>query len=315
MKQENFGNNNENGPTLLPANKIQQNSEIPHQQPPQILGKTKIFNEIQEQIKKNFGEELDKLRQEMSSRNKQMRNQMEGLQNETEKAVRERNEANKELQKMKEFLDKKNEQEGYQSKLLNAINRYAPPGSEEQSKPEKRVASRGGVNMNNYEKMFFNGGGKDIQLAGKSLKADSAMVPVDQNAAIANYFYKGNIQNQEETFKADKQGIPIFEKSLEPLKKTQGIEINGNNPYNGNIEIPTLDSGIKRKIKRDKIKYDYNLVSAEKSTIRADDTLDFINKINGVGREIQTQNNNKPTRKDSLSKKANELRRNNLNDS
>ena len=42
----------------------------------------------------------------MSSRNKQMRNQMEGLKHETDKAIQERNEANKELQKMKEFLDK-----------------------------------------------------------------------------------------------------------------------------------------------------------------------------------------------------------------
>lgn len=222
----------------------------------------------------------------------------------------------KNFKKWRNFWINKKEQDGYQNKLLNAINRYAPPGTEENPEREKRTASRGGVNMNNYEKMFFNGGGKDIQLAGKSLKADSAMVPVDQNAAIANYFYKGTIKNQEETFKADKEGIPIFEKSPEPLKKTYGIKMDDKNPYGGNVEIPTLDSGIKRQIKRERIKYDYNLVSAEKSTVKADDTLDFINKINGVGREAPTSSNhNKFGRKDSLSKKANELKSNRLNDS
>ena len=276
------------------------------------MGKTKILNEIQEQIKNNFDEELHKLRQEMNSRQKQLRNQMENLKGEAERAMKERNEANEELKRMKELLDKKREQDGYQMKLASAINRYAPPGQEDKFQPERKPASRGGVNMNNYEKMFFDKG-NNINMAGKSLKADSAMVPVDNNPNLANYFYKGTIKSQEETFKADKNGIPIIERTPGQLKKTSGIEMNEDNPYT-NVEIPTLDSGIKNQLKRDRVKYAYNPPSEEKS-IKADDTLDFINKINGVGANNSPDTDRKPFgRQDSLAQKANEIKNGKLND-
>ncbi|CAI2376488.1 unnamed protein product [Moneuplotes crassus] len=310
-RQEVFGNGGQEGPTLVPVKPIQPNFEAP-QQPPQVLGKTKIFSEIQEQIKKNFDEELDKLRLEMNSRNKQMRAQMEMLKGETDKAVRERNEANKELQRMKELLDKKKAQDGYQNKLVSALNRYAPKGTNEDA-PERRAASRGGVDMNNYEQMFFNKNNNNINLAGKSLRGDSALVPVDHNDTISNYFHKGTIKKQEQTFKQDKKGIPIYEKSPEAVK-THAIEVNEKNPYTGNIEIPTLDSGIKNQIYRNRVKYQFEPDTEEKSTIKADDTLDFINKINGIGGDPNSNDEMKFGRQDSLSKKVNEIRKNKLND-
>ena len=57
---------------------VQQQTVQPEVAQPQ-MGKTRMMNEIQEQIKATFDSELDKLRQEMSSRQKALRNQMEGL--------------------------------------------------------------------------------------------------------------------------------------------------------------------------------------------------------------------------------------------
>lgn len=281
------------------------------------MGKTKILNEIQEQIKMNFDTELDKLRKEMNSRQKQLRDQMEGLKAEAEKAMNERNEAHEELRRMKELLDKKRDQEGHQKKLLSAINKYAPPGENEYGE-QKRAASRGGVNMNMYEKMFFDNGGKDVQLGGKSLKAESALLPVDHDQTITNYFHKGPYKKQEETFKSSKGGIPIFESSPEPLKKTNGYKINGDKSYGGDVEIPTINSNIKKQVRRDKIHYNYGMDSDDKTSIKADDTLDFINKINGVGaggQKSKGSSGNKFGRQNSLSKKASEMKKNKLNES
>jgi len=241
--------------------------------PSQQFGKTRIMNEIQEQIKSNFEEELNKLRSEMNSRQKELRKQMESLKAEADRALRERNEANEEVRRMKELLDKKKDQEGYQTKLASAINKYAPPGENEYR--EVRAASRGGVNMNMYEKMFFANGGKDMQtagqgtlLGGKSLKAESALLPIDHDKTITNYFNKNIITKQQETFKYAKGGVPIFESSPEQLKNT-------------NIEMPTINTNIKNQIRRDKAQFDYGV--DDDASIKADDTFDFLSKINGIG--------------------------------
>ena len=63
----------------------------------QNLGKTKMIQEIQQQIKVNFDEEISKLRSEIDSRQKQMKNQMESLKSEAERALKERNEAQEQL--------------------------------------------------------------------------------------------------------------------------------------------------------------------------------------------------------------------------
>ena len=57
---------------------VQQQTVQPETVQPQ-MGNTRMMNEIQEQIKATFDSELDKLRQEMSSRQKALRNQVEGL--------------------------------------------------------------------------------------------------------------------------------------------------------------------------------------------------------------------------------------------
>lgn len=304
-----YGNQQEEE-ILVPATKFQGNFN--NQPPPeQIMGKTRILNEIQEQVKKNFDTELDKLRKEMNSRQKQLREQMEGLKAEAEKAMRERNEANEELRRMKELLDKKKENEGYQHKLNSAINKYAPPGQQDDI-PRTRAASRGGVDMNMYEKMFFNNKNNGVDLAGKSLRGESALLPVDHNDTITNYFHKGAVKRQEETFRTNKNDYSILDKSPEVMKKAHGYDMNDGNPYNANVEIPTLNTGIKNQIKREKVKYEYGFESGEKSTIRDDDTFDFINKINGVGG--QKPEKNKFGRLDSLSKKVDDIRSKKMND-
>jgi outer membrane murein-binding lipoprotein Lpp len=114
--RDDFNGNNKNskGPVFPNEGNGQQFEQPPSAPPQQMMGKTKMMNEIQEQIKQNFDEELAKLRNEMSSRQKELRNQMENLKSEAEKALRERNEAHEELNRMKEMLDKKRDQEGYQ---------------------------------------------------------------------------------------------------------------------------------------------------------------------------------------------------------
>ena len=69
----------------------------PQSQPQQILGKTKMIQEIQDHIKNNFEEEITKLRSEIDSRQKQMKNQMESLKSEAERALKERNDAQEQL--------------------------------------------------------------------------------------------------------------------------------------------------------------------------------------------------------------------------
>lgn len=181
---------------------------------------------------------------------------------------------------------------------------------------KNRAASRGGVNMNMYEKMFFDKGGKDMQLlGGKSLKADSALIPVDHNDTITNYFNKVPYKKQDETFRTNKGGIPIFERSPEALKKTHGYDMNSNSPYETNIEIPTINTNIKNQVKKEKYHFDYG-VDDDKTSIKADDTLDFINKINNVGnKDYSGSNDKKFGRQNSLQKKANELKSNRLNES
>jgi hypothetical protein len=305
-----FGNQEQEGEMLIPATKFQNNFN--NQPPPeQMMGKTKIMNEIQEQVKKNFDTELDKLRKEMNSRQSQLREQMEGLKAEAEKAMRERNEANGELKRMKELLDKKKEQEGYQQNLNSAVNKYAPSGSQDDI-PQQRAASRGGVDLNNYEKMFFNNKNKDIGLAGKSLRGESALLPVDHNDTITNYFNKGNVKRQEETFITDKSDYASYEKSPEAMKKHLGYDMNDGNPYNANVEIPTLNSEIKNRIKREKVKYEYGSESESKSTNKNEDTFDFINKINGVGG--MKSDKNKFGRQESLSRKVEDIRSRKMND-
>jgi hypothetical protein len=169
--------------------------------------------------------------------------------------------------------------------------------------------------MNMYEKMFFENGGKDMQLiGGKSLKGESALISVDHNDTITNYFNKEPYKQQEETLKSMKGGIPIFERSPESLRKSRAYEINDdNNAYTTNIEIPT----IKNKIKKENLNYNYGADLNDKSSIKADDTLDFIDKINGVGKSKDSKDSNgmKFGRQNSLSKKAQELKSNRLNDS
>ena len=179
---------------------------------------------------------------------------------------------------MQGLLNEKREKQKYQDNLESALNKYAPPKENEYG--EKRVASRGGVNMNMYEKMFFANGGKDMQLNGQTLKADSALLPIDHDKTITNYFNNGPIKRQEETFKFDKRGVPIFESSPEQLKNTNEYAIPLDN-YGERVEIPTINPNIKKQVKREKERFDYGL--SEDPSINADDTFDFINKINGVG--------------------------------
>lgn len=108
-----FGNDNNRAPGPAPVQAQQFNNNFSNSPPSENFGKTRILNEIQEQIKRNFDEELTKLRSEMNSRQKELRKQMESLKSEAEKAMNERNEANEELRRMKELLDKKKEQESY----------------------------------------------------------------------------------------------------------------------------------------------------------------------------------------------------------
>lgn len=296
-REELFGNNND-----PPQNKFNSPPPPDAQQQQQSMGKTKMVNEIQQQIKSTFDAELDKLRSEMSSRQRALRDQMESLKNDAEKAMKERNEANEELKRMKELLDKKRDQDGYQQKLLHAINKYAPP--EENQYGERKIASRGGVNMNVYEKAFFDKGGKDMVLGGKSLKADSALVPIDGNHGITNYFNNERTEMPDKMFK-DNKGIPVFESTPEHLRQTNG--------YGMSPEIPTINTNIKRQIDGKRLKYEYGEVSDSKTTIKDDDTMDFINKINGVG--AKDKGENKFGRQNSLQKKAKELKKNHLNDS
>lgn len=249
--------------------------------PPVQMGKTRMMNEIQEQIKVTFDQELDKLRKEMNSRQKALRNQMEELKLEAEKALRERNEANEELNRMKELLDKKHKEDTYHKNLLGALNKYKPV--EETEYGERKLPSRGGVNMNIYEKAFFDKGGKDMMLnGGMSLKADSALIPVEQNYGITNYFNKGTIKKQEKITKNTKNGIPIFESTPEPLKQTNGYALSPEKSF-GSPDIPTINTNIKNQVNKNRIKYEFGNITDAKSEIKEDDTFDFINKINGVG--------------------------------
>lgn len=179
---------------------------------------------------------------------------------------------------MQSLLNEKKEKQMYQQNLESALHKYAPPKENEYG--EKRAASRGGVNMNMYEKMFFANGGKDMQLNNQSLKADSALLPIDHDKTITNYFNNGPIKRQQDTFKLDKRGVPIFESTPEKLKNTDGYAIPMDN-YSERVEIPTINANIKKQVKREKERFDYGL--SEDPTINADDTFDFINKINNVG--------------------------------
>ena len=179
---------------------------------------------------------------------------------------------------MQSLLNEKREKQMYQDNLENALSKYAPPKENEYG--EKRAASRGGVNMNMYEKMFFANGGKDMNLGGKSLKADSALLPIDHDKTITNYFNNGSIKKQQDNYKYDKRGVPIYESTPEPLKNTDGYAIPVDN-YGDRVEIPTINTNIKRQFKREKEKFDYGL--SEDPTINTDDTMDFINRINNVG--------------------------------
>lgn len=321
-----FGNNQnpqpQNNEPAFPSG-TQNGFQSPAQPP--SMGKTRMMNEIQEQIKINFDQELGKLRSEMNSRQKELRNHMEKLKSEAERALVERNEAHEELKRMKELLDKKRDQENHHKGLMSAINKYAPEGESEYG--NKRAASRGGVDMNNYEKMFFNNGGKDMQvrgnkdmqlIGGKSLKADSALIPVDHNDTITNYFNKNSYNKQDDTMKSMKGDYPVFERSPGSLKKSHAFDMNDDhNAYNTNLEIPTINTNIKNQIKREKIDYNYGADFDDKSSIKADDTLDFISKINNVGhRKDSTDSTNKKfSRQQSLKNKANELKSNRLNES
>jgi len=205
-------------------------------------------------------------------------------------------------------LINKREQDGYQKQLLNALNKYAPPAENQYG--ERKLPSRGGVNMNIYEKAFFDNGGKDMLINGKSLKADSALVPIDHNHGITNYFNKNTNKTQEETYK-DKGEIPILERTPEILKQTEGYGFSLDKSY-GSPEIPTINTNIKKQINKNRLKYEYGSISDDKETIKDDDTIDFINKINGVGRN---QNDKQFGRQNSLAKKAKEMKSNKLNDS
>ena len=210
---------------------------------------------------------------------------------------------------MKELLDKKRAQENYQSQLAGALNRYKPP--EENEFGERKMPSRGGVNMNIYEKAFFDNGGKDMMLnGGKSLKADSALVPVDQNYGMTNYFNKGTIKKTENPMKAG--GIPVFESSPEALKNTNAYGMSPEKSYGISPDIPTINTNIKRQVDKSRVKYQYGQISDDKPSMKADDTFDFINKINGVG---GNNDGKKFGRQNSLSKKVDELKSNRLNES
>jgi len=97
-RDELFGN--------TPQQPLDAKNEIQPDPQQQVMGKTRMINEIQMQIKSTFDSELEKLRSEMNSRQRALRDQMEHMKADAEKAMKERNEANEELKRMKELLDK-----------------------------------------------------------------------------------------------------------------------------------------------------------------------------------------------------------------
>lgn len=92
-----------------------------------IISQTKIINELSNDLKNNFKEEIGKLRDEMSSQQRAFREQLERLKIETTKTNHVKLDAMDELEKVKQELRAQRESERlHEQKLFNALDRHNP---------------------------------------------------------------------------------------------------------------------------------------------------------------------------------------------
>lgn len=102
----------------------QQAFKLPIDQRQPQISETRIIRDISSEIKHNFREEIDKLRQEMNSQQRAFREQLDRLKHEAARNNN-KNDAMAEIEKVKADLKAQRDAERMQEQnLFNAMNKY-----------------------------------------------------------------------------------------------------------------------------------------------------------------------------------------------
>lgn len=152
-----------------------------------VVGQTRVINEISEKLKDNINGQLEILKAQMEQQQKYLMGELNNLKVETKEALNQKALAQNELTQLKSELEaRKHVESRYEQEITNALNKNYDAKSRPTSK-DRALMSRGENNkeMKNYQKMFFdNYNGSAMKLydkSGETISATSSLALPDQS--------------------------------------------------------------------------------------------------------------------------------------